>query len=118
MRHWLHTLLDYADRWFSPRAVTAPAETGSPTTLTWQERLGFDAQVSRIASVGQRRAELNRSVLAAQALATEKIQAADYALDRMLDELRSVMDVRPRTPQLTVVVPVRPVEIRRRRLAA
>lgn len=81
--------------------------------------LSTDAQWARMVAILDCAAQRTAAAASSHALALEKLQAADYALDRMLDGLAGVMEIRPRMQSAAISsFPARPVDIRRRRLAA
>lgn len=100
--------------WVAERTVPAVA-----VPVSGPARLTADSQMDRLAAVLGSAQERTRAIASAHAMAREKLQAADYALDRLFDELQSVMPkaTRAKIAPVVVIVPV-PVDIRRRRLAA
>jgi hypothetical protein len=114
MRAFFAAISELISGWVAERpAVAAVSPVAGPA------RLSLDSQVNRLTAVLGSAQERTRAIASAHAVAREKLQAADYALDRLLDELQSVMPKATRTKlaPVTVIVPA-PIDIRRRRLAA
>jgi hypothetical protein len=74
--------------------------------------LSGEAQWGRVASVLETAVQRTSAMRSAHALARDNLQAAEYALDRLLDELADVMVVKPRSVVAPVAtLPGRPVAI-------
>jgi serine protease inhibitor ecotin len=79
----------------------------------------MDAQWQRVTGVLEQATGRAAAIAEAHAMARQTWQAADYALDRLMDDLSTVMAVPARAhARAFVPVVVQPVDIRRRRLAA
>ncbi len=96
----------------------SPAHTTGAVYPTAGDAL--EGHWSRVVAVVDQAAQRTANVMQAQARALESLQAADYALDRLLEDLSDVMAVRPR---MSAAVPVavmapRRADIRHRQLAA
>lgn len=86
---------------------------------TYPLRLSLDAQWGRVTGVLEQAASRTAAMADAHAMAKQTWQAADYALDVLLEDLSAVMAVPTRSQRRALVpIDVRPVDIRRRRLAA
>jgi len=114
MRAFFAAISRYMSGWVAERTTTAvTAPVAGPA------RLAVDSQMDRLAAVLGSAQERTRAIASAHAMAREKLQAADYALDRLFDELHSVMPkaTRAKLAPVAVIIPA-PIDIRRRRLAA
>lgn len=81
---------------------------------------GLDGHWSRVIAVVDQAAQRTASAMQAQARALESLQAADYALDRLFEDLSDVMAIRPRRAVAMPVAVVAPrrTDLRQRQLAA
>jgi hypothetical protein len=114
MRAFFAAISNIMSGWGAERTTVA---TAAP--LAGPARLAVDSQMDRLAAVLGSAQERTRAIASAHAMAREKLQAADYALDRLFDELHAVMPKtnRAKLAPVAVIVPA-PIDIRRRRLAA
>lgn len=99
--------------------TTPVAAAPLATTPAASVYLTAEAQWMRVASVLEGSVQRTSAMRAAHNLARDNLQAAEYALDRLIDELSDVMTVRTPAHMASVTrLPIRPSDRSRRRLAA
>lgn len=122
MRFLLDAIRDFGRllaRWTSDQSTEPSRHVLSASAIKSPLRLSLDAQWGRVTGVLEQAASRTTAVAEAHAMAKQTWQAADYALDVLLEDLSAVMAVPTRSQSRALVpVDVRPVDIRRRRLAA
>lgn len=84
-----------------PARTASPAQAVSAAAYVVTERLGLDAQWDRAATVVSKAIADTHAVRLTQQAAAEKLDVADYALERLMDELEGVMRVKPNSASVT-----------------
>ncbi len=73
------------------RLAPRPDKRAGQTAATVPPRLSLEAQFARVTAIVETARTTSASISRLEQAAQTKIDAAEYALDRMLDELNSVM---------------------------
>ena len=115
MRAIIDLVAKVADFFWRDRSSARSATAVYPTAGE-----AIDGHWSRVVAVVDQAAQRTANVMQAQARALESLQAADYALDRLLEDLSEVMAVRPRKAAVLPVAVMAPrrADFRQRQLAA
>jgi prophage DNA circulation protein len=74
----------------TPELVTAAAHVG-PVATAGSTSLSADAQWQRVSSIVERSVERAQSIGAQQSAARQQLDAAEYTLHRLIEELNEVM---------------------------
>ncbi|HRY07054.1 MAG TPA: hypothetical protein P5114_08020 [Hyphomicrobiaceae bacterium] len=119
----LNSALAYADarKRAAPRTnaqrIAMHAVAGHAPSSTLPERLSIDTQWERAANIVNRAVNSTRTARTAHVTASQKLDAAHYALEKLMSELEGIISLKPSLAEVTVLSRASNITCRRDRSA-